>query len=368
MMRIVRINPQLARVVAHSDAATLTDVASFDPTNPAGVVTRTTLPLDQPLEIARGDASIDVYGLRFGSGDGGTSAQLVLLSIADATGAVTELPLTSPGAIKPSNPASYQSEEPVMGRFLRFGPDDVYFTYTETVGAMNNPTYNLLVGRVTAATPAGVVPARVGSAAAHDFQAITASALTHIGSTVFLFTGASGTTTLNDGPRNSTQLALPDDGISGAKVVSNTWSRQVVAIGAGIADQRPIAFFAAPDGFSSSQSFIAVDVNDSDMSKLVVPQKGEALLRSSRYSVGVDSHFEQEQFLMFGHDRFFWYDAATRSARLPAAFPAALSSANVRGGSMTLASTPTASFGALDLAMDKAGGNGIVYVALACSP
>lgn len=363
-VRIVRIGPQLARVVARAEWSDVADVLSFDPTNPSGAVTHTTFPLDYLLEIERGDASLDVYGVRLADADGGASAQLVLVSIADADGAVTELALTPPGGIATPSRNHY---EPPMGRFVRLGPSDVYFTYTEEVPPVNNPTYRLSVGRRTASSSSGVVPTQVGTAGPHKFQGITISALTHVGSSMFLFTGASGITASDNGPSNSAELSLPDVGGGTPASVSFAASKQVLAIGAPAAGARPFAFFDAPDTFASPQYFVAAEVNDTDVAKIAVPGSDVKLLHSSS-TIGVDSHFEGAQFLMFGPDRLFWYDVGTRSARMSGAVQPSLTLSNVHIGSMTFASPPTATTGALDLAMVSTAGDDLVYVALGCGP
>jgi len=313
-LRIVRLSPTLARVVAHLKGRPQAFVYSFDPTSAAPEVTSTSLTLDFVLEIQKAPTAIDVLGLRIGTGtDAGPAASLVLYSIDDASGVATELPLTVPGALL--TPQSYRYEPP-MGRFARIGPNDVYFAYTEEVPPTNNPTYRFWVGRVTEAS-GPVVPTLAASDDAHDFAPITAAAVFHAGSKAYVMTGACGvpySSSSSDTTENATTWILPDDGTVPANVEKKFLDVPFWATGLPQAGTIPMAFIEEENIFNDDRYVSVAFAPEADPSAVSLLPTHEHLYNHA-VELGTEAHFEGTDLLMFGRGGGWWYDGAARAVR-----------------------------------------------------
>jgi hypothetical protein len=367
-LRVARLSPTKARVVGHRRAAPEAQVFTFDPTASAPSIDVQPLALDYLLDVQKTPTAFDVLGLRVtvpdAGADAGAGAMLVFFSIDDATGAVTEMPLTPPGAVEA--PKSFSYYEPPMGRFVRLGPTDVYFAYTVELPPVNNPTYRLSVGRVTGAS-GPVVPNTVAEAGPHDFEDITAKAVLHVGSSVYLFTGACGVPSVSPSYEHATTantLILPDDGAVPGSVPSHAVSKELLAVGASKAATVPMAFIDTRNIFGDPRYVYSAYVPEAQLDAITLPGSNVKLANAA-VTIGTDVHFEGDDLLMIGPGGGFWYDAIASSPRTSSfeygPLPNGSSGASV--GAITFADK-TATTATIDLALES---DELWFVEVACA-
>lgn len=367
-MRLVRLGPQLARAVVQREDGS-PEVLSFDPSEAQPTAASTPLPFDVVLDTAHEDGALYVYGLRLGiAADGGPTDQtaLFLASVDDTTGALTTRSLTSPGAV--ATPKTYQYEPP-LGRFVRFGDDDVYFTYTEEVGFANNPSYRLSVGRVTASS--GPVTMTVAETAdAHKFEAITATGIVHAGTNVHVFMGGSVVSNDSDDFDSAGQWTLPDDGTVPANIQKRGHSPGLLAAGRDGSMFR-FAFLEPATIFGDPRYFYFANADESSLGTFQESSTNLKFSNDTAKASSADSHMEGSQFLWFGPKHGFWFD--TSSGQVRATFgpmnPSNGISSAISIGAVTLASEPTLDSGTVDalFATSDSDGTSLRFVELTCA-
>lgn len=313
-MRLLRLSSTLARALVHATGEA-PSVLTFDPSAATLAIAATTpLPMDRILDVSHEDGALYVYGLRLDAlGDGGVSASLVLVSIddTDATGTATIRTLTMPGAVTGEGKDGY---EPPTGRFVRFGTDDVYFTYTQELFSANNPSYRLSVGRVSAGSgPVGMTV--VATAGAHNFENITAAGLVHAASSVFLFTGASAIRTQSDGFSPAAEWTLPDDGTTIATIPSRSLGYGLLATSRDGTLER-YAFVEVPLGvFTDPRKFLVATSTDATVATFVPDATDKEVGDPLARQIAAETHFEGDQVLWFGPKGGVWVDATSKKLR-----------------------------------------------------
>jgi len=308
-MRTVRVDEDLVRTVAQPSDEHVR-VYSFDPdsTEPA---TSVELPFDRVLDTAYEDGALYVYGLAVApEADGGTDTGLYLSRVDDATGEVTTRRLTLPNTL-PKPTVNY---EPPLGQFVRWGTDDVYFTYTEELPPFGNPSYRLSVGRVSSSS-GPVAMTVVETRGPHHFQEISARDLVHAGSSVHAFMGNSAQNDEDDGLEDSTQWILPDDGTIPATITKRFAERVLLATRRD-GTTTHLAYADQNRFLEPYPRFAYASADDTQLATFNTEPVLDFNIAASVDNV-LDVHFEGDQLLWFPA---LWFDMKTHRKRadLPA--------------------------------------------------